>query len=181
MVTLFGCEKNDIHNQSNDKTFLLDKPDTIAQIEYDMICQSFDSIVLQQTTDFFVLPLSVIRQEINDLDSIAYKNFVDNNTMNYNFDSTKFVETGIKLISIAERDYLIDNPDFNYSWDEFFNKYPDSHGLFTISRVGFNSDSTNAILSYGFSNPSYGMDIINYYKLEDNKWILTGSIGIHTQ
>jgi len=163
------------------KHFSLDLPDMIAQKEYDLICQVFDSIIVQQATDFWITSYSTIKQSINDLDSFAYINYVDKNKMSYNLDSSKISKTDIRLISIAERDYLIDNPDFNYSWEPFFDKYPDSQGLWTISRIGFNSDSTEAMLSYGFSKPFYGMDIINYYKLIDKKWQQTGSIGIQTQ
>lgn len=180
LIALISCEKNDTQNPCNDKVFPLESPDIIGQIEYDLICQFFDNIVLQQSTDYFVLPFSVIRQEIRDLDSISYLNYVDNK-MSYNLDSSMFVKKNIKLISMAERQYLIDNPDFNCTLDEFYKKYPDSQGLYTISRAGFNTDSTRAILSYGFSKPFYAMDVINYYKLVNNKWELTGSVGIHTQ
>ena len=177
---LYSCEKNDNHIYDYSKIFPLDPPDKIGQIEYDLICQTFDSILVQQATDFFILPYSIIIQEIHDLDSIAYKNYIDNNNMSYNLDSAKFVDTGIKLISLDERDYLINNPDFGYTWDEFYKKYPDSPGLFTLSRIGFNTDTACAILSYGFIKPFYKMDVLNYYKLVDNKWTKTGSIGIQT-
>ena len=166
---------------TKNKLFSLDTPDLIAQKEYDLICQVFDSIIVQQATDFWITSYSTIKQSINDLDSNAYLNYVDNNKLSYNLDSSMILKTNMKLISLEERDYLINNPEFNYSWEPFFDKYPDSQGLWTISRIGFNSDSTEAMLSYGFSKPFYGMDIINYYKLMDNKWQQTGSIGIQTQ
>ena len=166
---------------TKNKLFSLDTPDLIAQKEYDLICQVFDSIIVQQATDFWVTSYSTIKQSINDLDSNAYLNYVDNNKLSYNLDSSMILETNMKLISLEERDYLINNPEFNYSWEPFFDKYPDSQGLWTVSRIGFNSDSTEAMLSCGFSKPFYGMDIINYYKLIDNNWQKTGSIGIQTQ
>ncbi|MBN2485963.1 MAG: hypothetical protein JXB34_08305 [Bacteroidales bacterium] len=180
LIVMISCEENDTQNPNNEKVFPLENPDTINQLEYDLICESFDNITLQQATNFWPMSFSAIIQEIHDLDSIAYLRFVENNKMSYNLDSAMFRETNIKLISITERDYLIDNPDFNYTWDEFFKKYPEAQGLFTISRVGFSIDSTKAIISYGVSKPFYRMDVINYYKFVDNKWILSGNIGIQT-
>lgn len=61
--------------------------------------------------------------------------------------------------------------DPNAGWDFFYKKYPDSQGITTLSRVGFNIDKTKALVYFG--TQSDGLAGTGYYVIlqkEINRW-----------
>src|SRR5262249_8499323 len=84
-----------------------------------------------------------------------------------------------KLFKIKHSYVLLDEKDFGAyfktkdfkGWDNFYKKYPDSSGYITLSRIGFNTDLTRAIL---FRSMNCGVlcgsgDYILFEKT-DGKW-----------
>lgn len=57
------------------------------------------------------------------------------------------VDNKIVLINESEMNEIFS--DHNAGWKFFYEKYPESQGITTLSRVGFNSDKTKALVYFG--------------------------------
>jgi hypothetical protein len=64
----------------------------------------------------------------------------------------------VVLISKKEHDKIFSDE----SWDTFYQKYPDSPGYIGLSRVGFNSNHTQAIIYFSNVLASLGGAHIPY-------------------
>jgi hypothetical protein len=65
------------------------------------------------------------------------------------------------------------------SWNEFYTGYPDSQGIMTISRVGFNREQDQALVYVG--NQSDGKAGAGYCVLltkENGVWTVQGKVMI---
>lgn len=64
------------------------------------------------------------------------------------------------------------------SWQEFYKRYPDSQGLITLSKVGFNKGMNQALVYIG--NQRYGLGGAGYYVLLSKKndiWSIQDMFG----
>lgn len=179
ILLLNGCVKN------NDEVFIkkvfpLDTPDLISKPEYDLINQLLEGQILQQQTNPYLYHnYSYIKDAIPDFDSLVYVDYLSSNSEEYYLDSTEVVVGSIKLISNNEVEYLLYNPEFD-NWDEFYKYYPENQSLSSVSRVGFNQDTTLAMICYGFDNRYSLMNVVYYCKKVDGNWEIIGKLGIIT-
>lgn len=64
-------------------------------------------------------------------------------------------------------------------WDEFYQKYPDSQGAMTLSRVGFNREGDQALVYVG--NQSHWLAGAGYYVLlarQDGAWVIQDNVMV---
>lgn len=176
---LIGCINN------NDEVFIkkvfpLDTPDLISKPEYDLINQLLEGQILQQRTNLHLYHnYNVIKQNIPEFDSLVYVDYLSSNSEEYYLDSTEVEVGSIKLISNNEVEYLLYNPEFD-NWEEFYKYYPENHGLSSVSRVGFNQDTTLAMICYGFDDRYSLLNVVYYCKKVDGNWEIIGKLGIIT-
>lgn len=186
VLSILGCNENNVEPTVIKINFPLDKPDFISKPEYELIHlilnnQDITFALTQQTNPDLYDHYASIKQEIPEFDSTVYTDYTYNNTMGYYLDSVEILEANIKLISDAEYDYLFNNQDFEYSsWEEFNKWYPKANGINSISRAGFNHDTTRAMIISGFYQESYVYNIIYYYGKTGNTWEIIGQCGIET-
>lgn len=56
-------------------------------------------------------------------------------------------------------------------WDEFYKKYPNSPGIISVSRVGFNKEKNQAVVYVGLqSDYLAGRGVIFLLEKKDNSW-----------
>ena len=82
-----------------------------------------------------------------------------------------FAESQIALPE-GEKEVLWGKGREESGWDVFYQKYPNAPGYFSFSRVGFNSNHTEALVEVSFTSGRYrgrGM-LIQLRKGTDGKW-----------
>lgn len=73
------------------------------------------------------------------------------------------------LISDEEVDKIFHDPAAG--WETFFSKFPGSKGLINLSRVGFNSDRTQAIVHVGIGcGGTCGDTQVIFLRKDNNQW-----------
>lgn len=106
------------------------------------------------------------------LDVELYEDFKNKNSHYYILQNKFSVPQNIVLLSKTERDKIFTKkgPFFD-GWFEFYNKYPDSPGYIGLSRVGFNTDHTYAIVYFSLLVASLiGHGYLILLSKEKGKW-----------
>jgi len=168
--------------------FKLNTADTLVDNEYQIYSlilkeqyQEITDFVIKQRTyslNSFSLNESTvefIQTEVPDMDTSIFAKAIDINKLTFYLDNKFNVPNkSITLISDQEIAYLLGDK----SWDGFYNKYPDSKGMISFTRVGFNQDMTEAILEIGHSYESLGADGTLIYLTKDNNgWKIIKTIN----
>jgi hypothetical protein len=94
------------------------------------------------------------------------------NLISYGLHSERFTDSLlVVLISREDVDSTLEPRDW---WPAFYERYPLSDGTFSISRVGFNSDATMALLRIvAVSGPLSGIGWFSLLEKKDGRWIVT--------
>lgn len=138
-----------------------------------------DLVVSQKTLKSTSLTISFandyyqpLKTEFPNLDTTVFTSLVESNVLAYNLDNKFTVSTKTtSLISSEELLYLFNSKDVNQGWSDFNRKYPNSNGMIGISRVGFNSDKSQAIVAVEHHYGSLGADgLLIYLTKEQNNW-----------
>jgi hypothetical protein len=89
-----------------------------------------------------------IVNEIGNLNTkFIIKDFISKNKSKNKIDKNFLFDiSNCKMISSKDIDLLFNNNLLKSDWSEFFRKYPESTGILSFSRVGFNKQKTHAIL-----------------------------------
>jgi len=120
-----------------------------------------------------------LKTEFPNLDTTIFTALVENNVLAYNLDNKFNISTKTAtLISNEESLYLFNSKDVNQSWSNFYRKYPNSKGMIEMSRVGFSSDKSQAIVAVGYYYGSLGADgLLIYLTKEQNSWRIIKTIN----
>lgn len=106
-------------------------------------------------------------------DSTLFDDFKNKNAKAYKLE-TKF--------SIPQTVILISKEELNENstgWDAFHEKYPNSSGVIQISRVGFNSNQTQAILYFDYQYAMlWGEGYLIFLTKDEGKWIVKEQISL---
>jgi hypothetical protein len=113
-----------------------------------------------------------VNESIGNLEtSSIIRDFIIKNTTNYKIEKTFLPEiTNCEMISFKEMNSYFKNELIKSDWSDYFSKYPESTGILSFSRVGFNEQKTHAILyvekicGYLCGTGSY----LFYYKISDS-------------
>jgi hypothetical protein len=173
-------------NNKEDKVepeFKLDKVDNFDVNEYQIYSiiinekfkQSTDLVIEQKTSSSLSIGNSYfesLRIENQNLDTTIFNDFIAKNDTTYNLDNKFNISTkSISMISDEEIKYFFNPQDLNKDWNEFYEKYPKSNGMIQFSRIGLNSDKSQAIVEMGHYYASLGADgFLLYLVKENNSW-----------
>ncbi|MGB8216668.1 MAG: hypothetical protein WCE94_05125 [Candidatus Methanoperedens sp.] len=109
-------------------------------------------------------------------DSILVDDFKNKNAKVYKLENKFSIPQTVILISHEELNEIFQN---NKGWDAFYEKYPLSSGVISISRAGFNSNQTQAILYYGSQRESLdGQGYLIFLTKDEGKWIVKEKVGL---
>lgn len=108
------------------------------------------------------------------LEKDMIERFRAKNKMSYKLENNFIDSLQVVLISEEEINHIFKN---GKGWDDFYKKYPHSHGIITLSRVAFNNDKNIAFLHFGNQRDWFAG--IGYYvllKKEDNRWVIVAKV-----
>ena len=131
-------------------------------------------IVISDTTDIHVLQ-NVQDQIDGNLPGLAKETlaaFLEINKQEYPLEDHFQPGDHVVLLSQSDRNSLFDQ-NLEESWQRFNQKYAGSQGLLTFSRVGFNSQKTQALVYFG--NQKGSVDGAGYVVLlayENDTWVV---------
>ena len=184
----FSCEKDSVTDKPG---FVLDSIDNISAEEYKIYSLVIDEyftsseIVIKQKTNSFssIEKYNFVYYHLIDnnelLDSTLINNYIKINDSTYYFDN-KFSCDSKKIILITddEIDYYFGNIDINEAWGNFYIDYPNSAGIISFTRIGFNKTHTEALLETGITYASLGgFGNIVYLEKKNNNWIIVDKFG----
>jgi hypothetical protein len=109
--------------------------------------------VIEDSTDAGVVAdldigFEYAKTELPELTEEITANFKDRNKQAFGLDTLFNLKAPYVLISNQEINNIFQQPDLS-GWDLFYQQYPNSQGILTLSRVGFNSTRDKALVSIG--------------------------------
>lgn len=103
-------------------------------------------------------------------------NFLMNNDITYPLYKSFNLKVNYIFINKQELRDLFKNHN---GWDEFYKKYPDSQGILTLSKVGFNKKLNQSLIYYGNqSNWLAGTGYLVFLTKKNNIWKIKKEIMI---
>jgi hypothetical protein len=122
-----------------------------ALIEDRYLKEDVDLIVIRDQTTVFPLGPDVtyeqVGQDVPALEEATYDDFLAANQEPAPLDASLDLGFDYTLVSLQElEEFLAGGP---WSFDAFYERFPNSQGLMELSRVGFNSDHTQALVYVG--------------------------------
>jgi hypothetical protein len=182
ILALFpGCNKDD---NGNSPEFKLRVSNNLDDLDY-----SLYSLVLEQlftNTNNLVVNQEIraggpinnhsfmqsMKEQYSELDTMVFYDPVLAIDSVYYFENKFSVPSKkVSLISAEEIQYIFSNTEINAGWEEFYRRYPNSPGTISFSRIGYNTDKTQAVVDMGNMYASLrGEGFLVFLKLENNKW-----------
>ena len=98
---------------------------------------------LHRSRFFLAKELAYVKDGMPELEQSTVNDFVAKNLESYPLDAFVNQRADYKLLSQEEINHLFHLKD---GWIKFYEKYPDSNGILTFSRVGFNLDKQQALV-----------------------------------
>lgn len=110
--------------------------------------------------------------QLRGVDGELIEDYQAKNKMAYRLDRLFDLRVGYELISEEDaRDIIESDPEVG--WDTFYSTYPDSQGMLSLSRAGFNKNRTQALV-YACNHAGANAIEGNYYLLTKNgdAWVV---------
>lgn len=105
----------------------------------------------------------------NQVDTDTLKDFLAKNQRPYLLKKELFsIKSKCVFISESEMNELFISKTIKNYWNNFYRKYPNSQGIMELSKVGFNSRITQALVYQG--NNKYSLYGSGYFILLTKKW-----------
>jgi hypothetical protein len=181
LTLLTNCSKDD---NGNSPEFKLKDSDNLDDIDYRLY-----SVVLKElfpNAEKLVVNQEVwsggpynyssyvrsLKEQYPELDTMVFWDPIFAKDSVYYFEN-KFSVTSKKvyLISYEEIQNIFSNAEINGGWEEFYRRYPNSSGTISFTRIGYNADKTQAMVSMGNMYASLGGEgHLIFLKLENHQW-----------
>ncbi len=122
-----------------------------ALIEDRYLEEGVDLIVIRDRTTFFPLGPDVtyeqVSQDVPALEEDTYADFLAVNEESVPLDPSLDLGFDYTLVSLQDLEEFLGGGAWSY--DAFYERFPNSQGLMELSRVGFNADHTQALVYVG--------------------------------
>ena len=136
-----------------------------------------ETIVLSETTDsgFEFRGQTDMPGGMPGLSEDLWKDYLARNDKAYPL--SRGMEVGVEYVLIDTGEMSEIFNDFEDGWEEFYNRYPGSPGITTLSRAGFNQEGTEALVYMG-AQFHYLAGAGNLYRLEkqDGVWKIVDKV-----
>ena len=123
--------------------------------------------------------LAELKRNIKSLEDETFNNLLKVNKRSdsilYNF---KPIKNNFKIVFISDsliKDLFLN--DENNGWNKFYKLYPNSKGIYSFSKIGFNKSKSQALLEFH----SHGAGYYVFYRKVDNKWIYADGYQIYIE
>ena len=112
----------------------------------------------------------------NYYDSMMLDDYKNKNANVYILENKFSTPQTVILISREEHNKIF---NIEKGWETFYEKYPNSSGVISISRVGFNSDQTQAILYFSYqADWLWGKGCRIFLTKDEGKWIVKEQVSL---
>jgi hypothetical protein len=182
LVYLSGCSKED---SGNEPKFQLKTSDNLDDLDYRVYSRILDeifdaeSLVAMQEVESGGpfnnhAYIQFLKEQYPELDTMVFWDPVfANDTVYYLENKFSVPSKKVSLISAEEIQYIFHNGDINEGWEEFYRRYPNSPGTISFSRIGYNTNKTQAMVGLGNMYASLGGEgSLVFLKLEYNRWVI---------
>jgi hypothetical protein len=150
-----------------------------ALIESRYLKEGVDLIVIRDQTTFFPLGPDVtyeqVGQSVPALEEDTYADFLAVNEDPVPLDGSLDLGFDYTLVSLQDLEEFLGGGAWSY--DAFYERFPNSQGLMELSRVGFNADHTQALVYVGNQYDLLGGE--GYYVLlhkEGGDWLVDSDL-----
>ncbi len=118
--------------------------------------------------------IQFLKEQYPELDTMVFWDPVyAKDTVYYLENKFSVPSKNVFLISAEEIQYIFHNDDINVGWEEFYRRYPNSSGTISFSRIGYNTNKTQAMVGLGNMYASLGGEgSLIFLKLENNRWVI---------
>lgn len=117
-----------------------------------------------------IFPFNDLTHALTNLQLETYNSFVEQNKTSDSLQNKFNLDKEILLIGKSVIDDMFKKTDF---WDEYYTLYPNTQGFLTFSRIGYNNDSTQALVYYGNrQGDTTGAGFYVIFIKSDGKWTL---------
>jgi hypothetical protein len=192
LALLVNCSKED---DGNNRGFSLKASDTLDDLDYHiysrMMDELFDAenlVVVQETqaVNHDRAYFQYLKENYPEMDTTVISDFMLKNDTVYSLENKFNVPAkDVSLVSTEEMEYIFNNSDINKGWEEFYRIFPNSAGEIRFTRIGYNTDKTQAMAELGNMYASQGgAGSLILLKLEYNRWIIAAEMptwGIRSQ
>jgi len=174
-ITFIGCGDN-----SHPGTPTSERLDAEECVVYSSLIRNMykaELIVIKEETESFTVTeetLKYIKKVLPEIEQETLGDFKEKNKNNHTLIKNSDIEGNNVFIAEKEAEDIFKEKN---GWDEFYEKYPNSQGIMSLSRVGFNGKKNQALVSVG--NQSHWLAGNGYYILlvkENNIWLIKGKV-----
>ncbi len=186
IINVTASESDIIPNSENE----VYSSDIIPNIEYEVYSSVISSII---SSDFSHTSVNkIVINQLTSNQTICYNSYYDcfQNFKNYSLNNDSMLVDDFKnknakayklenKFSIPQTVILISSDELNKifqnekGWDSFYEKYPNSSGVISISRVGFNRNQTQAILGFSYqAGMLWGKGYRIFLTKDEGKWMV---------
>ncbi len=187
MTLLTNCSKDD---KGNSPEFPLKASDSLDDLDYRLytlvleehFTHSENLVVYQEIQPGSPINdhsfIQYLKAEYPDLDTtVFYDPILASDSVYYLENRFNVASKKVSLVSADEIQYIFSNSDINKGWEEFYRRYPDSPGTISFSRIGYNTNKTQAVVSMGNMYASLGGEgRMIFLTLIYNRWQIAKSV-----
>lgn len=175
LVSLFGCSAFPWNNQTapTEATYTAEE-----QAVYQVIIGSDKLAIIHAQTSADISPdnldqtLESIHKNIPEIQQGILDHFADRNKQPSTLSTEMKIGINYKLITSEEMKEIFEDKKQD-GWEKFYERYPDSSGVISISRVGFNPALDKALVYIGRqSHWLAGMGQYLYLEKENGTWVV---------
>jgi hypothetical protein len=130
-----------------------------------------DTAVSIQGVEGMDAALETIGAQMTGVDEETAASFRDRNEASFPVPANMDLDLPYVLLTSTEMDQIFDIN--TSSWDVFYTRYPNSPGITTISRIGFNTDYTQALVYTGtMSHWLAGAGFYIFLEKSSGEWLV---------
>ena len=186
-LMIAGCKKD----ETNSQTFALHAEGNFTPKDYAVYSACLNStfvsypelVIRQYTVSSTASELqsrfsNALVAEFPDFPSTLFPDYITKNGAR-DFLGNKFTTPGKQIREVAESELNYYSATLNSAefWGKFNEEYPNSNGYVSLSRTGYNSDSTHALVEMGHSwSTTGGQGLLIYLRFNGTDWMVLKSI-----
>ena len=183
LALLVTCSKED---KSNSAEFPLKTSDNLDESDYRLYSLVMEELFPEPENLVVIQPtMAVSPSRANDymqsmkegypeMDTTLFSGYIQANDSVYYFENKFSVAPRqVILVSLVEIQHIFNYEEFNTGWEEFYRRYPNSGGTLSFSRIGYNTDNTQAMMELGNKYDGLGgQGYMIFLKFTDGEWTI---------
>lgn len=122
----------------------------------------------------------LVRKNLPSLRQSTIESFESRNMEPVELQASKFIGHNVTIITKEEKSQIFSsNIKGTSQWPGFYERFPDTQGILSLSRVGVSTDGMQALLYYGnVSAGCGGVGEIVLLEKSENQWTIVKVLGV---